>query len=75
MSYPELLGALGRSPLLRPASSFVVLEYPTRDRATGAPLDIGGELGPLIKLRDRRYGRTNLAIYGPASLRDRVELG
>lgn len=27
-------------------------------------------LGPLRKLRDRRYGRTFLALYGPADLAD-----
>ena len=26
------------------------------------------EMGPLRKLRDRRYGRTFLALYGPAAL-------
>jgi hypothetical protein len=44
-----------------PQESIVVVEYPkklahiVRDR-----------LGPLEKLRDRRYGRTYMAIYGPA---------
>lgn len=42
--------------------SIVIVEYPKKLAALVRPT-----LGPLEKLRDRRYGRTYLAIYGPPS--------
>lgn len=40
----------------------MIVEYPKKLAALVRPT-----LGPLEKLRDRRYGRTYLAIYGPAA--------
>ena len=40
----------------------MVVEYPKKLGHLVPPT-----LGPLTKLRDRRYGRTLLAIYGPAT--------
>lgn len=40
----------------------MIVEYPKKLTALVRPT-----LGPLHKLRDRRYGRTFLAIYGPPS--------
>ena len=31
---------------------------------------IPDDLGPLVKIRDRKYGRTFIAIYGPLDLVD-----
>jgi len=42
--------------------SIVIVEYPKKLAAL-----VRQRLGPLEKLRDRRYGRTYLAIYGPAA--------
>lgn len=39
----------------------MIVEYPKKLASLVRPT-----LGPLHKLRDRRYGRTYLAIYGPA---------
>lgn len=59
VSYAELFRLLQDSPLIT-ASSLVVVEYPKAESKS-----IADELGDLVKLRDRRYGRTNVAIYGP----------
>eukprot|EP00884_Botryococcus_braunii_P015937 jgi/Botrbrau1/3026/Bobra.0070s0022.1 len=59
VSYQELYSLLKDSPLLAP-TSMVVVEYPKAETK-----NIAGTLGELVKLRDRRYGRTNVAIYGP----------
>jgi hypothetical protein len=40
--------------------SIVIVEYPKKLASL-----IRDKLGPLEKLRDRRYGRTYMAIYGP----------
>ena len=52
------------SPLLPTLfqESIVIVEYPKKLASLVRPT-----LGPLEKLRDRRYGRTYLAIYGPAA--------
>lgn len=42
--------------------SIVIVEYPKKLASLVRPT-----LGPLEKLRDRRYGRTYMAIYGPAA--------
>ena len=59
VSYPELFSLLNTSPLLHP-DSYVVVEY-----ARKFEKDIADTVGPLIKLKSRKYGRTLLAIYGP----------
>lgn len=45
--------------------SIVIVEYPKRLAHL-----IRDTLGPLSKLRDRRYGRTFIAIYGPSDSSD-----
>ncbi len=57
VSYPELFQLLAAGPLLH-EDSIVLVEYP-RLKAGEVPM----RLGPLAKVRDRRYGRTLLAIY------------
>lgn len=59
VSYPELYDLLEASPLLH-RDSVVLVEYPKR-----CAHQIRARLGPLVKLRDRRYGRTLVALYGP----------
>uniref|UniRef100_A0A1D2A256 Uncharacterized protein n=2 Tax=Auxenochlorella protothecoides TaxID=3075 RepID=A0A1D2A256_AUXPR len=59
VDYSLLYELLGESPLLH-EETFVLMEYPLRLRHLILPT-----LGPLTKLRDRRYGRTFLALYGP----------
>lgn len=60
VSYSEVFSLLTESPLLTP-QSIVIVEYPLKCIS-----EIRPTLGPLIKLRDRRYGRTFVAIYGPS---------
>lgn len=43
--------------------SIVIVEYPKRLAHL-----VRDTLGPLSKMRDRRYGRTFIAIYGPKGL-------
>ncbi len=57
VSYPELFQLLAAGTLLH-EDSIVLVEYP-RLKAGEVPM----RLGPLTKVRDRRYGRTLLAIY------------
>ncbi|GAB4824003.1 hypothetical protein N2152v2_011049 [Parachlorella kessleri] len=59
VSYEELYDLLEKSPLLH-EESLVVVEYPKKLGHL-----IRDTLGPLQKLRDRRYGRTYIAVYGP----------
>lgn len=59
VSYPELYQLLEGSALMH-EDSIVVVEYPQKLAHQILPM-----LGPLTKLRDRRYGRTFLAVYGP----------
>ena len=48
-------------PACLPAQeSIVIVEYPKKLASL-----VRERLGPLEKLRDRRYGRTYLAVYGP----------
>ncbi|PSC76281.1 peptide deformylase [Micractinium conductrix] len=61
VDYNELYDLVEVSPLLH-EESIVIVEYPKKLAALVRPT-----LGPLHKLRDRRYGRTFLAIYGPAA--------
>lgn len=59
VSYEEIFELLLGSPLLH-AGSYVLVEYPQSLKSV-----IPENLGPLNLLRDRKYGRTLLAIYGP----------
>ncbi|KAG2498476.1 hypothetical protein HYH03_003729 [Edaphochlamys debaryana] len=59
VSYPELMDLLQRSPLLH-ERSIVFVEYPSQ-----LAHQVPGTLGPLVTLRDRRYGRTWIRLYGP----------
>lgn len=60
VSYTELYDLLDVSPLLH-ENSFVVVEYPKK-----VVNEIRETVGPLTKLRDRKYGRTFVAVYGPS---------
>jgi 16S rRNA (guanine(966)-N(2))-methyltransferase RsmD len=58
VSYPELFGLLEGSALLH-GRTILLVEYP-RQLAHQVP----ATLGPLAKVRDRKYGRTWIAVYG-----------
>lgn len=64
VSYTELLGAMSKAATeenrLFHEGSVVIVEYPGR-----ASREIPHVLGPLVRVRDRKYGRTNVAVYGP----------
>lgn len=64
VSYPEVLELLSESPLLH-ENTILLVEYPKK--VTG---EIPLMVGSLVKLRDRRYGRTLVAVYGPESVLD-----
>ncbi|MGH2542054.1 MAG: 16S rRNA (guanine(966)-N(2))-methyltransferase RsmD [Ardenticatenaceae bacterium] len=55
VSYPGLSRAIAESTLAGPGT-VVVFEHPRE-------LEMPDEIGPLGRLRDRHYGRTNLSIY------------
>jgi len=57
VSYPGLMASLEASPLVRPGT-LILVEYPKYERDVFAP-----SLGRLVKIRDRAYGRTFLALY------------
>jgi 16S rRNA (guanine(966)-N(2))-methyltransferase RsmD len=59
VSYPELYELLKSSPLVKP-SSIVLVEYPKQ--LAHQVLD---QLGPLVRVRNRKYGRTYVALYAP----------
>eukprot|EP00899_Mesostigma_viride_P013982 jgi/Mesvir1/22585/Mv05006-RA.1 len=59
VDYSVLLDQLARSPAIHPAT-IVIVEYPKKFR-----VDLPDTLGPLTKVRDRKYGRTFIALYGP----------
>merc|ERR1712118_392323 len=59
VDYVDMLDNLSKSPLIS-GSSYVMIEFPSEDRDL-----IMDELGPLLKLKERKYGRTILVIYGP----------
>ena len=59
VDYPSLLESIATSPLVTP-STHVIVEYASEDAEL-----IVEELGELVKLKERRYGRTFLVIYGP----------
>jgi 16S rRNA (guanine(966)-N(2))-methyltransferase RsmD len=60
VSYPELYQLLEASGLMH-AGSIVFVEYPKQLAEHVTPT-----LGPLVKVRDRKYGRTWIAVYAPA---------
>ncbi|KAG2443918.1 hypothetical protein HXX76_002258 [Chlamydomonas incerta] len=60
VSYPELMGLLQASPLIH-ERSIVFVEYPQQ-----LAHQVPATLGPLATVRDRRYGRTWIRVYGPA---------
>uniref|UniRef100_A0A0Q3U3D0 Uncharacterized protein n=2 Tax=Setaria italica TaxID=4555 RepID=A0A0Q3U3D0_SETIT len=57
VNYSTLLDQLARSPLVG-KDCFILVEYPLKT-------DMAESCGNLIKIADRRFGRTNLLIYGP----------
>ncbi|KAJ4730496.1 Methyltransferase [Rhynchospora pubera] len=57
VDYAKLMDQISRSPLIG-EDCFILVEYPTR---TTMP----ETCGHLIQIVDRRFGRTNLLIYGP----------
>jgi 16S rRNA (guanine(966)-N(2))-methyltransferase RsmD len=59
VSYPELYDLLEASGLIH-AGSIVFVEYPKQLSEHVRPT-----LGPLTKVRDRKYGRTWIAVYAP----------
>ena len=60
VSYPDLLASLAQSPLLH-ERSWLLVEY-AKENAEEIP----DALGPLELYVDRRFGRTFIALYGPA---------
>jgi hypothetical protein len=62
MDFGELLSKLEESDVLG-SQSFLIFEYPKE--VTG---DLQPNLGPLVQLVNRTYGRTTVAIYGPPEL-------
>jgi len=60
VSYPELYDLLESSGLLH-SGSIVFVEYPKQLSEHVRPT-----LGPLHKVRDRKYGRTWIAVYAPS---------
>ncbi|KAK3146164.1 hypothetical protein QOZ80_3BG0262500 [Eleusine coracana subsp. coracana] len=57
VNYSTLLDQLARSPLVG-KDCFILVEYPLKT-------DMAESCGNLVKIADRRFGRTNLLIYGP----------
>lgn len=60
VTYGDLMAQLHRSPLVG-SETCIIVEYPLRSKQ-----EMPDVCGPLSKIRDRRYGRTHLAVYGPA---------
>ncbi|XP_057824598.2 uncharacterized protein LOC131036670 [Cryptomeria japonica] len=57
VDYTVLMDQLSSSPLVG-KDSFILVEYPKRTV-------MDDFCGPLVKIADKRYGRTYLAVYGP----------
>ncbi|KAJ1293707.1 hypothetical protein BS78_01G089200 [Paspalum vaginatum] len=57
VNYSTLLAQLASSPLVG-EDCFILVEYPLKT-------DMAESCGNLVKIADRRFGRTNLLIYGP----------
>lgn len=60
VSYPELYDLLEASALIHDGS-ILFIEYPKQ-----LSHQVKDTLGPLTKVRDRKYGRTWIAVYAPA---------
>ncbi|XP_038972537.1 putative rRNA methyltransferase YlbH isoform X2 [Phoenix dactylifera] len=58
VNYGTLMEQLGKSPLVG-EDCFILVEYPLKT-------SMADSCGHLVKIADRRFGRTNLLIYGPA---------
>ena len=59
VTYSELLRQVEESTLISDRT-WVIVEYPKAERDA-----IKETLGPLVLRRDRKYGRTFIAMYGP----------
>lgn len=57
VDYGVLMDQLSKSPLVS-KDTFIVVEYPLRTTMLES-------CGDLVKITDRRFGRTHLVIYGP----------
>ncbi|KAK9090577.1 hypothetical protein Sjap_023754 [Stephania japonica] len=57
VDYSDLMNQLSTSALVG-EDTFILVEYPLRT-------DMLDSCGSLVKVSDRRFGRTHLAIYGP----------
>ncbi|KAK1563467.1 hypothetical protein Q3G72_027998 [Acer saccharum] len=57
VDYGVLMDQISKSALIG-KDTFIVVEYPIRT-------DMLESCGCLVKIKDRRFGRTHLAIYGP----------
>lgn len=57
VSYPELYDLLEESPLIH-SGSIVFVEYPKQ-----LSKQVRDSIGPLQKVKDRKYGRTYVAVY------------
>lgn len=62
--FSTLMQQLSESPLLKD-DTCIVVEYPIKSKR-----EMPETCGALVKIRDRRYGRTHVAIYGPAWAKD-----
>jgi 16S rRNA G966 N2-methylase RsmD len=60
VSYPELFDLLEASPLVH-AGSIVFVEYPKQ-----LEHQVRDSIGPLQRIKDRKYGRTYVAVYAGA---------
>ena len=67
VSYPELFDLLNRSKLLHPGSILFV-EYPKQLTA-----EIPETVSGLVQVRNRKYGRTHIVVYGAPDLADEDE--
>ncbi|XVF16515.1 hypothetical protein REPUB_Repub10bG0037900 [Reevesia pubescens] len=57
VDYGTLMAQISKSAIVG-EGTFIVVEYPLRT-------DMLDSCGCLVKIKDRRFGRTHLAIYGP----------
>jgi 16S rRNA G966 N2-methylase RsmD len=62
VSYPELFDLLNRSKLLH-AGSILFVEYP-KQLTSEIPDTVAG----LVQVRNRKYGRTHIVVYGAPDL-------
>lgn len=61
VSYPELFDLLQNSQLIH-ANTILFVEYPKQ-----LSDQIPDTVGPLVRVKERKYGRTLIAVYGPAA--------